>query len=41
MAEFGTTVERGGKVQVKKSPNVDHCIWLATHGAGFGKMQWT
>ena len=40
LAETGTRIEKGESVQPKKTPNINHSIWLATMGAGFGKRQW-
>ena len=40
LAEVWDRIERGEEVQPKKTLDVNHSIWLATTGAGFGKMQW-
>ena len=40
LAEVGDMLEKGEMVQSRKTPSVDHCIWLCTAGAGFGKSQY-
>ena len=40
VAETGTRIEEGEAVQPKMTMETNHAIWLATKGAGFGKMQW-
>ena len=40
LAETGSLIERGEVVQPKRTLEINHSIWLATMGAGFGKKQW-
>ena len=40
LAAVGNMIERGENVEAVKHINVDHGIWIAMHGAGFGKLQW-
>ena len=40
LAETGDRIERGEVVQPKNTLEINHSIWLATMGAGFGKKQW-
>jgi hypothetical protein len=40
LAETGSKIERGEKVQAKQSMDTPHAIWLATFGSGYGKLQW-
>ena len=40
LAEVGEKIERGELVEGRKTLGTNHSIWLATKGAGFGKLQW-
>lgn len=40
LAETGARIEKGEVVQPKQTMELNHGLWLATKGAGFGKMQW-
>ena len=40
LAETGLKIEQGEVVQARKHLEINHCIWLSTVGAGFGKMQY-
>jgi hypothetical protein len=40
LAEIGGRIEKGEAVQPKMTMEVNHGIWLANKGAGFGKRQW-
>ena len=41
LAAVGEKIEKRDTVEAKKSLCLNHGIWLATKGAGFGKKQWT
>ena len=40
MASVGDKIEKGETVDSVKAVDVNHCIWIAMHGSGFGKSQW-
>ena len=40
LAEVGNKIEKGEKVNALRSLDINHSIWLASLGAGFGKLQW-
>ena len=40
LAETGARIEKGEVIQPKQTIELNHGLWLATKGAGFGKMQW-
>jgi hypothetical protein len=40
LAETGDRIEKGEEVQPKKTPSINHSIWMTSMGSGQGKMQW-
>ena len=40
LAAVGNKIEKGESVEAVRKIDVNHGIWIAMHGAGFGKSQW-